>query len=1275
MSRPLNSIDTMQISVTNDEALRCLLAERIAVLDGPRGTMIQGFKLKEAEFRGDRFVAHPRDLRGNNDLLSLTRPEVILDIHRRFLAAGADIIGTNTFNANRISQADYGLEAEVPELNLVAAQLARQAADEWMARNPGRRVFVAGAMGPTNRTASMSPDVNRPEYRAVSFDELVEAYLEQARGLVSGGVDVLLPETVFDTLNLKACLFGLERLFEELGRRWPVMISVTVTDASGRTLSGQTLAAFWHSIRHARPLSVGINCALGAAQMRPYVEELARMADCYVSCYPNAGLPNAFGEYDDTPAHMASVLGEFAREGWLNLVGGCCGSTPAHIQAIAEAVGGVPPRVPPVAPAELRLSGLEPLTVRPMANFVNIGERTNVTGSPKFAKLIRADDFEGALQVARQQVDNGAQLIDVNMDEGLLDSEAAMVRFLHLAAAEPEIARVPVMIDSSRWTVIEAGLKCLQGKGVVNSISLKEGEERFLEQARLIRRYGAAVVVMAFDERGQADTLERRQEICRRAYRLLTHEAGFPPEDIIFDPNVLTVGTGMEEHANYGVDFIEATRWIKQHLPLAKVSGGISNVSFSFRGNQAVREAMHSAFLFQAIQAGLDMGIVNAGLLAVYEQIPRDLLERVEDVLFNRRPDATERLIQIADSLRQQDKAPISEAAWRQGTVEQRLEHALVKGIVDFIEADTEEAHRKLGRPLDVIEGPLMAGMNTVGDLFGTGRMFLPQVVKSARVMKKAVAYLQPFMEAERQSTRGRPRGKILLATVKGDVHDIGKNIVGVVLACNSYEVIDLGVMVPCEKILETARREGVDLIGLSGLITPSLDEMAHVAREMERERFRVPLLIGGATTSRLHTAVRVAPGYSEPVVHVLDASRAVPVVASLLSPEQRPGFLERLRTDYERARAQHQAQRQELLPLAEARARAAKLDYDDLPQPEFLGLRALASDRQEAECGAENRGSGDREAGIAAPPDLVRLEDLVPCIDWSPFFHTWELRGRYPSILQHPNHGEQARQLYADGQRLLESIVTGNLLVARGVHGFFPAWSTGDDIEIYTDATRVVLRERLHFLRQQAVKAEGSPNWCLADLVAPKPGGGTGAGQGLGDHVGGFAVTTGHGLAELVQRFRADHDDYNAILAEALADRLAEAFAEWLHRRVRAQWGYGHDEALTAEQLIDEAYRGIRPAPGYPACPDHTEKQTLWRLLEAERHTGIRLTESYAMAPGSSVSGFYFAHPAARYFAVGRLGPDQVADYARRKGMTLADAERWLGPWLNEPSRAASSP
>ena len=1257
----------MHSSVTNDEALRRLLGQRIAVLDGPRGTMIQGLKLKEAEFRGDRFAAHRRDLRGNNDLLSLTRSDVILDIHRQFLAAGADIIGTNTFSANRISQADYGLEAVVSELNVASARLARRAVDEWMAGGPGRQAFVAGALGPTNRTASMSPDVNRPEYRAVSFDELVEVYLEQARGLVLGGVDVLLPETVFDTLNLKACLFGLERLFDELGRRWPVMISVTITDASGRTLSGQTLAAFWHSIRHARPLSVGINCALGAAQMRPYVEELAGLADCYVSCYPNAGLPNAFGEYDDTPEHMASVLGEFAHEGWLNLVGGCCGSTPAHIRAIAEAVTGVPPRVPPVAPSELRLSGLEPLTVRPMANFVNIGERTNVTGSPKFARLIRADDFEGALQVARQQVDNGAQLIDVNMDEGLLDSEAAMVRFLHLAAAEPEIARVPVMIDSSRWTVIEAGLKCLQGKGVVNSISLKEGEEQFVEQARLIRRYGASVVVMAFDERGQADTLERRQEICRRAYRLLTGEAGFPPEDIIFDPNVLTVGTGMEEHANYAVDFIAAVRWIKQNLPLAKVSGGISNVSFSFRGNQTVREAMHAAFLFHAIQAGLDMGIVNAGLLAVYEEIPRDLLERVEDVLWNRRPDATERLIQFAETLREQDKVPAVEAAWRQGTVEQRLEHALIKGMVDFIEADVEEARQKAGRPLDVIEGPLMSGMNTVGDLFGSGRMFLPQVVKSARVMKKAVAYLQPFMETERQSARGRPRGKILLATVKGDVHDIGKNIVGVVLACNNYAVTDLGVMVPCEKILETARREGVDLIGLSGLITPSLDEMVHVAREMERERFRVPLLIGGATTSRVHTAVRIAPCYSEPVVHVLDASRAVPVVGSLLSPDQRPGFLERLRDDYERARTHHHAQRQELLPLAEARGRAPKLDYADLPQPGFLGVRALASEPAGAPTESEIK-----NPELDSITYCMRLEDLVPVIDWSPFFHAWELRGRFPSILQHPNHGEQARQLFADGQGLLDLIVSQRLLTARGVYGFFPAWSTGEDVEIYTDATRTVLRERLHFLRQQSVKAEGSANWCLADLVEPKPKGGAESAQQLGDHVGAFAVTTGHGLADLVQRFRADNDDYNALLAEALADRLAEAFAEWLHRRVRAEWGYGRDETLTPAQLFDEAYRGIRPAPGYPACPDHTEKATLWGLLDAERHTGIRLTESYAMAPGSSVSGLYFAHPAARYFAVGRLAADQVADYAERKGMPLKEAERWLGPWLNDAPRGS---
>lgn len=1232
------------------EALKELLRQRVVVLDGPRGTMIQALRLKEADFRGDRFREHSRDLRGNNDLLTLTRPEIVAGIHRRFLEAGSDIIGTNTFNANCISQADYGTEAMVGEMNLAAARLARRVADEFAAGHPGRAVFVAGAMGPTNRTASLSPDVNRPEYRAVTFDQLVAAYFEQARALAEGGVDLLLPETIFDTLNAKACIYALERLFEEQGYRLPVVLSVTVTDASGRTLSGQTLPAFWNSVRHAGPLAVGLNCALGAAQMRPYVEELAAIADCHVSCYPNAGLPNAFGEYDDTPRHMAGVLGEFARAGWLNLVGGCCGSTPEHIRAIAEAVHGLPPRAVPAVEPWLRLSGLEPLTVRPETNFVNVGERTNVTGSPKFAQLIKSGDYDAALVVARQQVESGAQMIDVNMDEGMLDSEGAMTHFLHLVTSEPEIARVPVMIDSSKWSVLEAGLKCLQGKGVVNSISLKEGEARFLEQARQVRRYGAAVIVMAFDEQGQADTRARRIEICSRAYRLLTEQVGFPPEDIIFDPNVLTVATGMEEHANYAVDFLEATRWIKQNLPRAKVSGGVSNVSFSFRGNHAVREAMHSAFLYHAIRAGMDMGIVNAGMLAVYEEIPVELRGRVEDVLLNRRPDATERLLELAEKFRHKDKVEVAAEAWRQGSVEERLAHALVKGIVDHVEADVEEARQKYGQPLAVIEGPLMAGMSVVGEMFGTGRMFLPQVVKSARVMKKAVAFLQPFMEAEKARGGGRAQGKILLATVKGDVHDIGKNIVGVVLACNHYEVIDLGVMVSCEKILETARREGVDVIGLSGLITPSLDEMVHVAREMERERFRIPLLIGGATTSKVHTAVRIAPGYREPVVHVLDASRAAPVVGSLLNPEQRPAFLETLAADQERARAQHIAQRQELLALEQARANAPQLSFDVPPAPAFLGIRILSSSH----------------SALRTPHSPLSLAALVPYIDWSPFFHTWELRGRFPAILNHEKHGEQARQLYADAQGLLEQIVAEGRLEARGVYGFFPANAVGDDVELYADAERSQARATLHFLRQQLAKTDGSPNWCLADFVAPRTSRTADRQTPVADFVGGFAVTTGHGLAELVGRFKADHDDYRAILAEALADRLAEAFAEWLHQRVRREWGYGQEESLTAEQLIREEYRGIRPAPGYPACPDHTEKWTLWTLLDVEANTGIRLTESLAMWPGSSVSGYYFGHPAAQYFGVGKLGRDQVEDYARRKGMTMAEAERWLGPYLN---------
>ncbi len=1046
------------------------------------------------------------------------------------------------------------------------------------------------------------------------------------------------------------------------------MVSGTITDRSGRTLTGQTIEAFLNSVSHVRPLTIGLNCALGPREMRPFVEELVSLAPTFTCFYPNAGLPDPLSVtgFPETPESLAPQLREWAERGWLNIVGGCCGTTPAHIRAIAEAVRDCAPRAVPAVEPHLRLSGLEAFTIRSSEsarhasdggvlaaqNFVMVGERTNVTGSPKFAKLILAGQFEEAVAVARQQVVNGANLIDVNMDEGMLDGVAAMTRFMHLIAAEPDIARVPVMVDSSKWSVLEAGLQCLQGKGVVNSISLKEGEAKFLEQARLVRRYGAAVVVMAFDERGQADSFDRRTEVCARAYRLLTEQAGLPPEDIIFDPNVLTVGTGIEEHANYAVDFLRATAWIKEHLPRAKVSGGISNVSFSYRGNNPVREAMHSAFLFHAIRAGLDMGIVNAGMLAVYDEVPKDLLELVEDVLLNRRPDATERLVAFGSQHKQKDKTTVAteELAWRRLAVEQRLEHALVQGIADFVEKDAEEARQQYGRPLAVIEGPLMAGMNIVGDLFGAGKMFLPQVVKSARVMKKAVAYLEPFMAAEKQAS-GRSAGKILLATVKGDVHDIGKNIVGVVLACNGYEILDLGVMVPCDKILQTAREQGVDVIGLSGLITPSLDEMAHVARELDRAGFTLPLLIGGATTSRAHTAVKIAPAYGQPVIHVLDASRAVPVVSGLLSAEQKPAYVEQVRAEYERIRAQHAGQQIRLLGLAEARARAPQFDWSgEAPaRPEFLGVRALSS---------------EPTPDLRLPVSEISLAELVPYIDWSPFFHTWELRGRFPRILEHEKYGEQARKLYDDARRLLDEIVGQRLLRPRGVYGFFAANSVGDDLELYTDDSRSRELARLHFLRQQAEKGDATPHWCLADFVAPKRA------AGLPDYVGAFAVTTGHGLRELVEMFKADHDDYNAIMAEALADRLAEAFAECLHKRVRDHWGFGRAENLTPDQLLNEDYRGIRPAAGYPACPDHTEKQTLWALLEAEKNAGIHLTENFAMWPGSSVSGLYFGHPESRYFAVGKLGPDQVADYARRKSCPPVEVERWLGPYLGYDPR-----
>jgi 5-methyltetrahydrofolate--homocysteine methyltransferase len=1335
------------------EHLQRLLRERIVILDGPRGTMIQALQLSEADFRGDRFKNHPRDLKGNNDILNLTRPEIVCDIYHQFLEAGSDIIGTNTFNANRISQADYGMESLAYEINVAAAQCARRAVDKVMAAQPGRARFVAGAIGPTTKTSSLSTDVNNPAARGATFDELVKVYGEQVNGLLDGGVDLLLVETIFDTLNAKAAFFAIQKIFEERGiqaiegragsplpaerrarsdapyqKRIPILASVTFIQAgSNRGVTGQTVEAFWNSISNVPLLSVGMNCALGPKELRPLIEELSGIAPIYVSAYPNAGLPNPLlpTGFPETPETLAPQLKEWAQNGWLNIVGGCCGTTPAHIKAIADAVRGLPPRkVPDVEPA-LRLSGLDALTIRrntqsrtgvpPVSisisqksesgetpdlrstnasiNFLNIGERTNVAGSPKFAQFIKAGDFEAALTIARQQVENGAQVIDVCMDEGMIDGVATMTRFLNLVASEPDICKVPVMVDSSKWEVIEAGLKCLQGKGIVNSISLKEGEEKFLHQAKLVRRYGAAVVVMAFDERGQADTFERRVAVCQRAYDLLTRTVGFPPQDIIFDPNVLTVGTGMEEHANYAVDFIRATKWIKENLPLARVSGGISNVSFSFRGNNVVREAMHSAFLYHAIRAGLDMGIVNAGMLAVYEEVPKDLLELVEDVLLNRRPDATERLIKFAESVKQKGKAEVIEDEWRQGTIEERLSHALVKGIVDFIDADIEEARQKYGKPLLVIEGPLMAGMNIVGDLFGAGKMFLPQVVKSARVMKKAVAYLLPFMEAEKQAAGGvhKNAGKVLMATVKGDVHDIGKNIVGVVLGCNNYEVIDLGVMVPCEKILQTARERNVDIIGLSGLITPSLDEMAHVAREMEREGLKLPLLIGGATTSKAHTAVKIAPGYSQPVVHVLDASRAVPVVSNLVSAEHRPKFAVQIREEYDRVRAQHAGQRTKLISIEEARANAPKLKYDDLPKPEFTGRRVLSSN---STVGADVRrltSSGKESNGDSSRRHLhISLADLVPFIDWSPFFHTWELRGRYPAILNHPNHGEEARKLFADAQELLEKIVTGKLIAARGVYGFFPANRVGDDVELYTDESRSKVFTTFHFLRQQIVKDDGTPNWCLADFVAPKAGRESRAESrepdsanpaldprpSTPDYIGAFAVTTGHGIDELVKKFKADHDDYNAIMAEALADRLAEAFAEFLHRHVREEWGYGKAEKLTTEDLIGEKYRGIRPAAGYPACPDHTEKGTLWKLLDGEKQTGIQLTESFAMWPASSVSGLYFAHPESKYFAVGKLGRDQVLDYHLRKGMTLQEIERWLGPYLNyDPSKTTAVP
>jgi len=1245
-------------------ALSAALADRILVLDGAMGTLIQRYGLTEADYRGSRFADWASDLKGNNDLLVLTRPDVIREIHDRYLAAGVDLIETNTFNAQRISLADYGMEAFAYEMNVAAARIARAAADA--ASTPERPRFVCGALGPTNRTASISPDVNDPGARNVRYADLVLAYEEQLRGLIDGGADLLLIETIFDTLNAKAAIFACESVFEALGRRLPIIISGTITDASGRTLSGQVVEAFWNSVRHAQPLAIGLNCALGARDMRPYIAELARLADCHVSCYPNAGLPNAFGEYDETPDETSAFIEGFARDGLVNIVGGCCGTTPEHVGAMARKVAGITPRRPAAPRLLCRLAGLEPLNLTADLNFVNVGERTNVTGSARFRELIKAGDYSAAIAVARQQVEAGAQIIDVNMDEGMLDGPAAMVRFLNLIASEPDIARVPVMIDSSKWTVIEAGLQCVQGKPIVNSISLKEGVESFVAQARLCRRYGAAVVVMAFDEQGQADTLARRQEICSRAYRILVDDIGFPAEDIIFDPNIFAVATGIEAHNAYGLDFIEATRWIKQNLPGARVSGGVSNVSFSFRGNNAVREAIHSVFLYHAIAAGMDMGIVNAGALMVYDQLDAELRERIEDVILNRRADATERLLEIASRFKgDAAKQEAADEAWRSLPLGERVTYALVKGIDAHVEADTEALRAEIaargGRPIEVIEGPLMAGMNVVGDLFGAGKMFLPQVVKSARVMKKAVGYLVPFIEAEKAASgeAQKARGKIVMATVKGDVHDIGKNIVGVVLQCNNYEVVDLGVMVPGQKILDAARAERADIIGLSGLITPSLDEMVSLAREMERQGFHIPLLIGGATTSRAHTAVKIAPAYSGPVVWVKDASRSVPVAAALLSDEQRPGLMAEVQRDYEAIRERHaRKDRQEkFLALAAARANRTPIDWS--AERPFRPRMLL----QQARDVCAGPGCDHHHEHAHQFVKVLRdypLAELREFIDWQPFFISWELKGRFPDLLHNPASGEAARKLWADAQAMLDQLIAERWILANGVIGLFPAQQVdGDDVQIYADEQYAEPIARLHMLRQQSEHRPGVPHRSLADYVAPRD-------SGLHDYVGAFAVTTGLGVAEKVAEFKRANDDYNAILLESLADRLAEAFAERLHQRVRQEfWGYAADERLGNEALIAEEYRGIRPAPGYPACPEHSEKATLWQLLDAEANTGISLTESYAMWPAAAVSGWYFAHPQAQYFVVGRLGRDQVADYARRKGWTQQQAEKWLAPNL----------
>ena len=1226
------------VRMTRKELLYNALESRILVLDGAMGTMIQRYKLEEEDFRGELFRDFPYDLKGNNDLLSITKPGIIEEIHRAFLEAGADILETNTFNANRISQADYHLEDQVSALNLASAALAKNLADEFTRLNPSRPRFVAGSIGPTNKTASMSPDVNDPGYRAVTFDELSGVYYEQVKALFDGGVDIFLIETIFDTLNAKAAIFAIERLMEEEKVSVPVMISGTITDASGRTLSGQNLEAFVNSVSHIEVLSLGLNCSLGAGEMRPYLRELSEKVPAYVSAHPNAGLPNQFGEYDETPVEMGLKIADFIDSGFVNIIGGCCGTTPEHIRAFAEYAEKASRRIPPKIEKKLRLSGLEPLTVFEGSNFINIGERTNVSGSAKFARLIREKKYEEALGVAREQVEGGAQVIDICMDDAMLDAEHEMERFLHMVMTEPDIARVPIMVDSSKWPVIEAGLKCIQGKAIVNSISLKEGEESFLQQASKIKKYGAAVVVMAFDEKGQADSFERRTEVCRRAYDLLVDKLNFPAEDIIFDPNILAIATGIEEHNNYAVDFIETIKWIKKNLPYARISGGVSNLSFSFRGNNTVREAMHSVFLYHAIRAGLDMGIVNPTLLQVYDEIPKDLLELTEDVVLNRRPDATERLVAFAENVKSDKKEEKHADLWRSGSVEERLIHALVRGISDFVEEDVIEAHRKIGLALKVIEGPLMDGMNHVGDLFGAGKMFLPQVVKSARVMKKAVAVLLPHIEAEKgEAGEAHTAGRILLATVKGDVHDIGKNIVGVVLGCNNYEIIDLGVMVPAEKILQTAREKNVDIIGLSGLITPSLEEMVNIAREMDRQGFTQPLLIGGATTSKIHTAIKIEPYYRNPVIHVKDASKSVGVAGNLMSAENRDQYLLSLKQEYDELRSSYMgaSSKVEYLSLREARKNALGINWETSPiyRPAFTGTRVF---------------------------DDYSLQEIREYISWVFFFVVWQLRGKFPDLLKDPEMGHEATKLFNDANHMLDRIIQEKWLTAKGVIGFFPANSVGDDIEVYSDEKRSKTIARFINLRNQVKKTDGSPNYCLADFIAPKE-------SGRVDYLGAFAATAGIGIEEKIKAFEADHDDYSSIMLKALADRLAEAFTELLHKRVRKEfWGYAPDENISMEDLIFEKYQGIRPAHGYPACPDHSEKDTLFRLLKAEDHTGISLTESFSMYPAASVSGLMFAHPESKYFFVGKIGRDQAEDYAKRKNEPTALIERWLASNLN---------